>query len=90
MSCLYKGVIKLKYLLIEFVVLLVYVLNLADSVLDHLPDFYSFLLGVFVLAIGFYELLPEVVDLFLKERSIWPLLIIGVAIRSPLSIVVLG
>ena len=69
-SCSYKGVIKLKYLLTEFVILLVYTLNLADSVLDCPPDFRSFLLGIFILAIGLYKLLPEVVNLFLKERSI--------------------
>jgi len=69
-SYLYKGVVKLKYLFIEFVVLLVYVFNLADSVLDRPPDLSSFLLGILILATGLYKLLPEVVNLFLEERSI--------------------
>ena len=90
MSCLYKGVVKLEYLLTELVVLLVYVLNLADSVSDRLLDLFDFLLGILILATGLYELLPKVVDLFLEERSVRPLLIIGVTICSLSSIVVLG
>jgi hypothetical protein len=74
----------------ELVILLVHVLNLADSISDCLSDLFNFLLGVLVLATGLYELLPEVVDLFLKERSVWPLLVIGVVICSLPSIVVLG
>jgi hypothetical protein len=70
MSCSRKGVVELEYLLTELVVLLVCVLNLADSVSDCPPDLFDFLLGVYVLAIGLYELLPEVVDLFLEEYSI--------------------
>jgi hypothetical protein len=70
MSCLYKGVVKLEYLLTELVVLLVYVLNLADSVSDRLLDLFDFLLGILILATGLYELLPKVVDLFLEEYSI--------------------
>jgi hypothetical protein len=65
-----KGIVKLKHLLPELIVLLVCVFDLADSVLDRLPDFYSFPLGILILAAGFYELFPEVVDLFLEERSI--------------------
>jgi hypothetical protein len=90
MSCLYKGIVKLEYLLTELIVILVYVLDLADSVSDCPPDFRSFLLGIFILATGLYKLLPKVVNLFLKKRSIWPFLIIGVAIYSLPSIVVLG
>jgi hypothetical protein len=66
------------------------VLDLADSVSDRPSDIFNFLLGIFILAIGLYELLPEVVDLFLEEDSIWPLLIVGVAIRPLPSIAVLG
>jgi hypothetical protein len=90
MSYSYKGIVKLEYLLIELIVLLVYVLNLADSVSDYPSDIFNFLLGIFILAIGLYKLLPKVVDLFLEERSIWPFLIVGVAIRPLLSIAVLG
>jgi len=70
MSYLRKGIIKLEYLLTELVILLVRVLNLADSVLDRPLDLFNFPLGVLVLAIGLYKLLPKVVDLFLKEYSI--------------------
>ena len=90
MSCSSKGIVKLEHLLTELVILLVRVLNLADSISDCLSDLFNFLLGVLVLATGLYELLPEVVDLFLKERSVWPLLVIGVVICSLPSIVVLG
>jgi hypothetical protein len=90
MSYLRKGVVKLEYLLTELIVLLVRILNLADSVSDRPSDLFNFLLGILVLAIGLYELLPKVVNLFLKERSIRPLLIIGVTICSLSSIVVLG
>jgi hypothetical protein len=74
----------------ELIVLLVYVLDLADSILDRPPDLFDFLLGIFILAIGLYKLLPKVVGLLLEERNIRPLLIVGVAIYSLLSIVVLG
>jgi hypothetical protein len=90
MSYLRKGIVKLEYLLTELVVLLVRVLNLADSVSDRPSDLFNFPLGILVLAIGLYKLLPEVVDLFLKEYSIRPLLIIRVTIRSLSSIVILG
>jgi len=60
----------LEHLLTELVILLVRVLDLADSVSDRPSDLFDFLLGVLVLATGLYELLPKVVDLFLKERSI--------------------
>jgi len=90
MSYSRKGVVELEYLLIELIVLLVYILNLVDSVLDRPSDLFNFPLGILVLAIGLYKLLPKVVDLFLKEYSIRPLLIIGVAICSLLFIVVLG
>jgi hypothetical protein len=86
----YKGVVKLKYLLTELIVLLVHVLNLADSISDRPSDLFDFPLGILILAIGLYKLLPKIVDLFLKERSIRPLLVVGVAICSLLSIVVLG
>jgi hypothetical protein len=89
-SCSSKGIVKLEHLLTELVILLVRVLNLADSVSDCPSDLFDFLLGVLVLATGLRELLPEVVDLFLKERSIWPLLVIRVVVRSLPSIVVLG
>jgi len=69
-SYLYKGVVKLEYLLIELVVLLVYVLNLADSVSDRPSDLFNFPLGILALATSLYKLLPEIVDLFLKERSV--------------------
>jgi hypothetical protein len=65
-----KGVVKLEYLLIELVILLVYVLDLADSVSDRPSDLFDFLLGILILAAGLYKLLPKVVDLFLKERSV--------------------
>jgi hypothetical protein len=65
-----KGVVELEYLLIELVVLLVRILNLADSVSDRPSDFFDFPLGILALTTGLYELLPEIVDLFLKERSI--------------------
>jgi hypothetical protein len=50
--------------------LLVRVLDLADSVSDRPSDIFNFLLGIFILATGLYELLPKVVDLFLEEYSI--------------------
>jgi len=50
--------------------LLVRILDLADSILDRPSDIFDFLLGVFILAIGLYKLLPKVVNLFLEERSI--------------------
>ena len=70
MSCSYKGVVKLEYLLMELIVLLVCILDLADSVSDRPSDIFNFLLGIFILATGLYELLPKVVDLFLEEYSI--------------------
>jgi len=70
MSYSYKGIVKLEYLLIELVILLVCILNLADSISDRPSDIFDFLLGIFVLATGLYELLPEVVDLFLEEHSV--------------------
>ena len=70
MSYSSKGVVKLEYLLIELVILLVYVLDLADSVSDRPSDLFDFLLGILILAAGLYKLLPKVVDLFLKERSV--------------------
>jgi len=90
MSYSRKGVVELEYLLMELVILLVRVLDLADSVSDRPSDLFDFPLGILVLAIGLYELLPKVVDLFLEERSVRPLLIIGVTICSLSSIVVLG
>jgi hypothetical protein len=69
-SCSHNSVVKLEYLLIEFIVLLVCVFNLADSVSDCVPDSFGFLLGIFILAIDLYKFLPKVVDLFLEERSI--------------------
>ena len=90
MPCSRNSVVKLEYLLVKLVVLLVRVFNLADSVSDRPSDLLDFLLGIFVLATGLGEFLPKVVELFLEERSIWPFLIVGVAIRPLLSIAVLG
>jgi hypothetical protein len=70
MSYSRKGVVKLEYPFTELIVLLVCVLNLADSISDCPSDIFNFLLGIFVLATGLCELLPKVVDLFLEERSI--------------------
>jgi hypothetical protein len=70
--------------------LLVRILNLVDSISNCPSDIFDFLLGIFILAMGLYKLLPKVVDLFLEEYSIWPLLIVRVAICPLLSIVVLG
>jgi hypothetical protein len=70
MSRLYKGVVKLEYLLAELIVLLVRVLNLADSILDRPSNFLNFLLDVFILATSLGELLPKVVGLLLEERNV--------------------
>ena len=69
-SCSYNSIVKLKYLLIELIVLLVRVFNLADSVSDRPLNLLDFLLGILVLAIGLSELLPKVVSLFLEERNV--------------------
>jgi hypothetical protein len=69
-SCSYNSIVKLEYLLIELIVLLVYVFDLADSVSDCPLNLLDFLLGILVLAIGLGELLPKVVGLFLEERNI--------------------
>jgi len=90
MPCLYNSIVKLEYLLVELIVLLVYVFNLADSVPDRPLNLFDFPLGILILTIGLSELLPKIVSLFLEERNIWPLLVIRVAIYSLLSIVVLG
>jgi hypothetical protein len=90
MSCSCEGVVKLEYLLTELVVLLVRMLDLADDILDRPPDFLDFPPGVLILAIGLCELPSKVVGLLLEEHSTRPLLIVRVAVRSLLSIVVLG
>jgi hypothetical protein len=60
----------LEHLFAEPVVLLVRVLNLANSVLDRPLDLFSFLLDVLVLAAGLSELLPEIVSLLLEKRNV--------------------
>jgi hypothetical protein len=54
----------------EFIVLLVRILDLADSVSDRPSDLFNFPLGVLILATGLCELLSKVVDLFLEEYSV--------------------
>jgi hypothetical protein len=85
-SCSSKGVVELEYL----VVLLSRFLDLAEGILDRPPDLFGFLLGVLILTTGLGEFLPEVASLFLEEYNTWPLLIVGVLVHSPPSIVVLG
>jgi hypothetical protein len=89
-SCSHNGIVELEHLLAELIVLLICVLDLADSVSDRLSNLLDFLLGVLVLAAGFGEFLSKVVSLFLEERDIRPLLVVGVAVRPLPSIVVLG
>ena len=60
----------MEHLFAEPVVLLVRVLNLANSVLDRPLDLFSFLLDVLVLAAGLSELLPEIVSLLLEKRNV--------------------
>jgi len=90
MSRSYNSVVKLKYLLTELIVLLVRIFDLGDSVSDRLLNLPDFPLSILVLATSLGELFSKVVGLFLEERNIRPLLVVGVAIRSLPSIVVLG
>jgi hypothetical protein len=89
-SYLYNSVVKLEYLLIELIVLLVCVFNLADSISDRPSNLLDFLLGILILATGFCKLLSKVVNLLLEERNIRPLPVVRVAIYPLPSIVVLG
>jgi hypothetical protein len=90
MSRSYNSIVELKHLLTELIVLLVCVFNLADSISDRPPNLPDFPLSILILAISLGELFSKVVGLFLEERNVRPLPIVGVAIRSPPSIVVLG
>jgi hypothetical protein len=89
-SCSYNGIVELEYLLVELIVLLIYVLDLVDSISDRPSNLLDFPLGILIFATSLGELLPKVVSLFLEEYNIRPLLIVGVAIYSLPSIVVLG
>jgi len=70
MSYSRNSVVKLEHLLTELIVLLIRVLNLADSISDRPLNLLNFLLGILILTISLGELLPKVVSLFLEERNV--------------------